>query len=54
MFLTIEYTDGTKEEKCVDDVSEGKQCLRYYIRFGVNAGEYSIPFERIKQWKIER
>lgn len=54
MYLTIEYTDGTSEEKYVDDVSEGKRCLRYYIRVGVNGDEYSIPFERIKRYKIER
>lgn len=54
IILTIEYTDGNVEELCVDDVYEGKQCLTYYIRFGVNSGTYNIPFERIKKWKVSR
>lgn len=54
MILTIEYINGIVEKLCVDDVYEGKQCLKYYIRFGVNSGYYSIPFERIKKWKVER
>lgn len=53
MKLTIEYTDGSVETIIVDDIYEGKQCLKYNIRFGVNSGLYSIPFERIKRWKAE-
>lgn len=53
MFLTIEYVDGSIERLCVDDAYQGKQCLTYYIRFGVNSGTYNIPFSRIKRWKIE-
>lgn len=52
--LTIEYINGDTEKLCVDDVYEGKQCLTYYIRFGVNSGTYNVPFERIKKWKVNR
>ena len=53
--LTIEYTDGTKKTLFVDDVTVSKSgYLTYYIRFGVNSGNYFIPFDRIKRWKIDR
>ena len=54
MTLTIEYIDGNTEQLYVDDVYEGKQCLKYSIRFGVNSGMYSVPFSQIKRWKVER
>ena len=54
MTLTIEYISGTTEQLYVDDVYEGKQCLKYSIRFGVNSGEYSVPFGQIKRWKVGR
>ena len=54
MTLTIEYIDGNMEYLYVDDVYEGKQCLKYNIRFGQNSGIHSIPFVYIKRWKIER
>ena len=54
IILTINYTDGTTDEIAIDDYTEGKQCLKYYIRFGQNEGEYNIPFSRIKSWKVKR
>ncbi len=54
MLLVIEYVDGDTERLCVDDVFEGKQCLKYSIRYGINSGEYGVPFDRIKRWKVER
>lgn len=54
MILTIEYIDGNTEQLYVDDICEGKQCLKYSIRFGVNGGVYSVPFSQIKRWKVER
>lgn len=54
MSLVIEYVDGTTENLYVDDVYESKQCLIYYIRFGVNSGRYAIPFTQLKRYKVER
>ena len=53
MKLTIEYADNRTEQLFVDDVQEGKQCLKYFIRFGTNSGTYNIPFMQIKRWKVE-
>lgn len=54
MILTIEYIDGNTEQLYVDDVYEGKQCLKYIIRFGQDSGMYSVPFGQIRRWKVER
>ena len=54
MTLTIEYMDGRTETVYPDDISEGKHCLSYSIRFGVDSGQYFIPYSQIKRWKIER
>lgn len=32
MYLNIEYRDGNKEQKCVDDCTIKSECLMYYIR----------------------
>ena len=54
MIVFIEFVDGSKKEINVDDVCEGKQCLKYVIRYGPNEGEYSIPFCQIKTYKFVR
>lgn len=48
--LIIEYINGDTEEIYCDDYIEGKNSLMYYIRFGVNEGEYHIPLSSIKKW----
>lgn len=52
--LIIEFIDNTKEEFFVDDVLEGNELLKYYIRFGADSGIYSIPYSQIKRWKVEK
>jgi hypothetical protein len=54
MILWIEFTDGSEKEIHVDDVYEGKQCLKYMIRYGADSGEYSVPYSQIKTYKITR
>lgn len=54
MKIVIEYITGDKEELYVDGFREGKDCLKYWIRFGVNSGEYYIPYSSVKRWKIYR
>jgi len=48
--IIIEYINGDTEEIYCDDYTEGKESLMYYIRFGVNEGEYHIPLSSIKRW----
>ena len=52
--ILIEYRDGKKEERYVDDYSVRDGCLNLYVRFGVNAGLRCIPFDRIKEYKVNR
>ena len=54
MILKIEFTDGSEKEIYVNDVCEGKQCLKYTIRYGATGGEYSVPYSQIKTYKITR
>ena len=49
-YVTIEYTDGTKEQTCVDECGVKDGCLYLYTRFGVRAGTRNIPLERVKEW----
>jgi len=53
-FVTIKYIDGTSECVCADEVENRGTCLMLYKRFGVDSGERYIPFDRIKEWKVER
>ena len=48
MYLNIEYRDGNKEQKCVDDCTIKSECLMYYIRWGKDAGTHYIPLDIIK------
>lgn len=52
--LFIEYINGDKEEIYCDDYRKEKTSLVYYIRFGVNEGEYHIPYFKIKRWSAHR
>lgn len=52
MILWIEFIDGSKKEINCDDVCEGKQCLKYTIRYGADSGEYSVPLCQIKTYKV--
>ena len=52
--LVIEYINGEKEEIYCDDYAEGKTSLIYYIRSGVDEGEYHILFSHIKKWSAYR
>ena len=54
MQIEIEYKDGTKETHYVDAVEEKDNSLMYWIRFGVNEGQYYIPYSSIKRWKVCR
>lgn len=53
MYLNIEYRDGNKEMKSVDDCAIKNGCLMYYIRMGVNAGTHYIPLDIIKEFHKE-
>lgn len=53
MYLNIEYRDGKKEQKSVDDCSVKDGCLKYYIRTGVSAGKHYIPLDTIKEFHKE-
>lgn len=53
MYLNIEYRDGKKEQKSVDDCAVKDGCLVYYIRFGVGAGHHYIPLDTIKEFHKE-
>ena len=53
MYLNIEYRDGKKEQKSVDDCAVKDGCLVYYIRFGVGAGHHYIPLDTIKEFQKE-
>ena len=50
--LIIEQINGDKEEIYGDNYNEGKTSLMYYIRFGVDEGEYHIPYASIKRWSV--
>lgn len=52
--IIIEYINGDTETIYCDDYTEGKTSLMYYIRFGVNEGEYHIPLSSIKKWEVHR
>ena len=52
--IIIEYINGDTEKIYCDDYAEGKESLMYYIRFGVNEGEYHIPLSSIKKWTVHR
>lgn len=54
LILCIEFIDESTKVINVDDVCEGKQCLKYTIRYGADSGEYSVPFCQIKTYKIVR
>lgn len=54
MTLIIEFTDGSVKEVYADDITHGKQCLNYPIRYGPDRGEYNIPYCQIKIYKIVR
>ena len=54
MLLVIEYIYGDIEKIRCDDYSEGEISLMYYIRFGVNAGKYYIPYSSIKRWSVHK
>jgi hypothetical protein len=54
VILWIEFIDGSEKEIHVDDVYEGKQCLKYMILYGATSGEYSVPYSQIKTYKITR
>ena len=54
MILWIEFADGSEKEINVEDVYEGRQCLKYTIRYGTDSGEYSVPYCQIKTYKIVR
>lgn len=53
MYLNIEYRDGKKEQKSVDDCAVKDGCLVYYIRFGAGAGHHYIPLDTIKEFHKE-
>jgi hypothetical protein len=52
--LLIEYRDGKRDTKCVDDYSIKDGCLVYYIRFGVNSGTHYIPMDIIANFSARR
>ncbi len=50
--IKIEYRNGTREEKHVDDykVKDGVLCT--YVRFGAESGLRNIPLDLIKEFTI--
>ena len=53
MYLNIEYRDGNKEQKCVDDCTIKSECLMYYIRWGKDAGTHYIPLLKSLTKRVE-
>ena len=52
--LKIYYRDGHTEEHYCDYYKKENGLLTYYVRFGENSGEYSIPYDLIKEFKISK
>ena len=52
IILTIEYINGDIDVILVQRISERKHCLKYWVKYGEDRGEYSVPFQSIKKWKI--
>lgn len=52
--IKIYYRDGHEEEHYCDYYKTQDNLLKYYVRFGKNSGEYCIPYDLIKKFKIKR
>lgn len=52
--IKIDYRDGKTEKRYVDDYGVKDGLLILYKRFGVDAGTSCIPFDQIKEFRIDR
>lgn len=50
--IKILFRDGRTEEHYCDCYKKKNGLLTYYVRFGVESGEYNIPYDLINKFIV--